>query len=95
MIAKISAEERATALAGLQGWREERGGEALYKDFSFKDFSEAFGFMTRAALLAEQMVNHPEWFKVYNRVEVTLTAHDAGGITGRDIKMAQFMDSLV
>ena len=95
MIAKISAEERTAALAGLPGWREERGGEALCKDFKFKDFSEAFGFMTRAALLAEQMDHHPEWFNVYNRVEVTLTTHDAGGITQRDIKMAQFMDSLV
>lgn len=95
MIAKISAEDRATALAGLPGWREDRGGETLCKDFKFKDFSEAFGFMTRAALLAEQMDHHPEWFNVYNRVEVTLTTHDAGGITQRDIKMAQFMDSLV
>lgn len=95
MITKISAEDRVAALNVLQGWREERGGEALYKEFRFKDFSEAFGFMTRAALLAEQMDHHPEWFNVYNRVEVTLTTHDASGITERDIKMAQFMDSLV
>lgn len=95
MIEKVSAEERTAALAGLPGWREERDGGALYKDFSFKDFSEAFGFMARTALLAEQMDHHPEWFNVYNRVEVTLTTHDAGGVTARDIKMAQFMDSLV
>lgn len=95
MIAKISAEERAAALSDLPGWREERGGDALCKDFKFRDFSEAFGFMTRAALCAEQMNHHPEWFNVYNRVEVTLTTHDAGGVTARDIKMAQFMESLV
>lgn len=95
MVDKITAEERAAALSVLPDWREERGGDALAKDFKFTDFSEAFAFMTRVALLAEQMDHHPEWFNVYNKVEVTLTTHDAGGITMRDIKMAQFMESLV
>lgn len=91
----ITAEERAAALNVLPGWSAERGGEVLTKTFAFGDFNEAFGFMTRVALLAEAMNHHPEWFNVYNKVEVTLTTHDAGGITTRDIKMAQFMESLV
>ncbi len=95
MVVKVSAEDRAAALNVLAGWREERGGDALSKEFKFGDFNEAFGFMTRVALQAEKMDHHPEWFNVYDRVEVTLTTHDAGGITERDIKMAQFMESLV
>lgn len=95
MVEKITAEERAAALSVLPEWREERGGDALARTFKFADFSEAFAFMTRVALKAEQLDHHPEWFNVYNKVEVTLTTHDAGGITVRDIKMAQFMESLV
>lgn len=95
MVDKITAEERAAALSVLPDWREERGGDALAKNFKFSNFNEAFAFMTRVALKAEQMDHHPEWFNVYNKVEVTLTTHDAGGITVRDIKMAQFMESLV
>lgn len=95
MAARVSAEDRVAALNVLTGWREERDGNALFKEFTFGDFNEAFGFMTRVALVAEKMDHHPEWFNVYNRVEVTLTTHDAGGVTTRDIKMAQFMESLV
>lgn len=91
----LTTEERAAALNVLPGWSAERGGEALAKTFAFGDFNAAFGFMTRVALMAEAMNHHPEWFNVYNKVEVTLTTHDAGGITTRDIKMAQFMESLV
>lgn len=77
-------------LATLPGWRLDAEGAALRRDFRFADFIEAFAFMTRLALYAEQQNHHPEWFNVYNRVEVTLTTHDAGGITQRDIDMARF-----
>ena len=95
MVEKISAEERAAALNVLRDWREERAGDAIAKDFTFADFNEAFAFMTRVALMAEKMDHHPEWFNVYNRVNVTLTTHDADGVSDRDIKMAQFMETLV
>ena len=95
MVAKVTAEERAAALNVLPGWSEKHGREALHKTFKFADFSEAFAFMTRVAMMAEQMDHHPEWFNVYNKVEVTLTTHDANGVSARDIKMAQFMESLV
>ena len=86
---RIGAE---AALAGLDGWRAAEGRDALVKTFRFKDFNAAFGFMTRVALLAERMDHHPEWSNVYNRVEVLLTTHDAGGVTERDVAMARFMD---
>ena len=94
MIAKLSDSGRASALASLDGWKEIKDGAALFKAFAFEDFSEAFSFMTRVALLAEQMDHHPEWFNVYNRVEVTLNTHDVSGVSERDIKMAQFMDRI-
>jgi 4a-hydroxytetrahydrobiopterin dehydratase len=84
--------ETALALAGLGGWRAAEGRDALVKSFRFKDFNAAFGFMTRVALLAEKMDHHPEWSNVYNRVDVLLATHEAGGITERDVKMARFMD---
>jgi 4a-hydroxytetrahydrobiopterin dehydratase len=86
---RIGAE---TALAGLDGWRAAEGRDALVKSFRFKDFNAAFGFMTRVALLAEKMDHHPEWSNVYNRVDVLLATHEAGGVTERDVKMARFMD---
>ena len=95
MVQKLDDQERSDALAALEGWSEARGGAALYREFRFADFSEAFGFMTRSALFAEQTDHHPEWFNVYNRVEVTLTTHDANGVSERDIKMAQFMNKIV
>ena len=81
-----------TALESLPGWRAAEGRDALVKSFRFKDFNAAFGFMTRVALLAETMDHHPEWSNVYNRVDVLLATHEAGGVTERDVKMARFMD---
>lgn len=74
------------------GWKKMKARSALQKSFQFSDFNEAFGFMSRVALVAEQMNHHPEWFNVYNRVDVTLSTHDAGGITALDFKLAQKMD---
>ena len=94
MTQKLAGNERKAALAKLSGWAEVNGRDAISKKFVFKDFNEAFGFMTRAALVAEKMDHHPEWFNVYKTVEVTLSTHDAGGVTERDIKLAQAMDKL-
>jgi 4a-hydroxytetrahydrobiopterin dehydratase len=82
------------ALNDLSGWAYANGDgrDIIVKKFTFKDFNAAFGFMTRAALLAEKMNHHPEWFNVWNRVDVTLTTHDSGGVTERDIKMAKAMN---
>lgn len=85
--------ERETAMAGLAGWVYDADAKAITKTFAFADFSEAWGFMNRAALLAEKMDHHPEWFNVYNRVEVKMTTHDAGGVTTLDMGMAAAMDS--
>ena len=93
MVEKLTPEARAKALSGLPGWAAVEGRDAITKSFAFKDFNAAFGFMTRVALLAERMDHHPEWRNVYNKVEVTLATHDAGGVTERDVKMAKFMDA--
>lgn len=77
------------------GWKKPKGRSALQKSFKFSDFNEAFGFMSRVALTAEQMNHHPEWFNVYNKVDVILSTHDAGGVTELDFKLAKFMDSLI
>jgi 4a-hydroxytetrahydrobiopterin dehydratase len=92
MAEKLSAAARTAALAGLSGWAEVDGRDAIAKTFTFKDFNEAFGFMSRVALKAEAMNHHPEWCNVWNRVEVTLSTHDAGGLTELDIELAAFMD---
>jgi len=89
---KLTAEQRADALAGLPDWTEVEGRDAIARQFRFADFNAAFGFMARAALMAEKMDHHPEWFNVYNRVEVTLASHDVGGVSARDITLARFMD---
>jgi 4a-hydroxytetrahydrobiopterin dehydratase len=89
---KLSGQARADAVAKLNGWTEVAGGDAIAKKFVFRDFNEAFGFMSRAALVAEKMDHHPEWFNVYKTVEVTLATHDAGGVTELDIALAQAMD---
>ena len=89
--AKIGA---AAALRELTGWAAVEGRDAIQKSFKFADFSAAFAFMTRAALKAEQMDHHPEWFNVYNKVDVTLATHDAGGVTQLDVDLARFMDKL-
>jgi 4a-hydroxytetrahydrobiopterin dehydratase len=94
MAEKLTGAARAAALAKLTGWTEVDGRDAISRKFTFKDFNEAFGFMARAALIAEKLDHHPEWFNVYNRVEVTLATHDAGGVTERDLTLAQEMDRL-
>ena len=94
MAAKLSADARKTALARLSGWSEVSGRDAIAKKFTFKDFNQAFGFMTRVALVAEKMDHHPEWFNVYKKVEVTLSTHDAGGVTELDVKLAEAMDRI-
>jgi 4a-hydroxytetrahydrobiopterin dehydratase len=91
---KLSADARKTAVAKLAGWSDAQGRDAIAKKFTFKDFNEAFGFMTRAALIAEKLDHHPEWFNVYKTVEVTLSTHDAGGVTELDIKLAEAMNRL-
>src|SRR5947208_16504605 len=91
---KLTADARKTALAKLAGWSQVKGRDAIAKKFVFKNFSEAFGFMTRAALVAEKLDHHPEWFNVYKTVEVTLSTHDAGGLTDLDIQLAEVMNAL-
>ena len=71
------------------------GRDAVYKEFLFKDFNEAFGFMTRVALRADKVDHHPEWFNVYNKVQITLATHDCGGLSARDVSMANFIESLL
>jgi len=87
----LTKKDRDAALANLSGWQK-KGNKAIYKKFVFNNFNEAFGWMTRVALEAEATDHHPEWFNVYKTVEVTLTTHDAGGVSLLDIKMAKFMD---
>ena len=84
--------DAAKAIAQLSGWTETPGRDAITKSYKFADFNAAFGFMTRIALKADQMDHHPEWSNVYNRVEITLTTHDAGGVTEKDVALAKFMD---
>ena len=92
MATKIGAE---AALARLEGWSAKSGErDAIEKTFKFADFKTAFGFMSSCALKAEQMDHHPEWFNVYNRVDVTLTTHDADGVTTLDLELAKFMAAL-
>ena len=90
----LSAEARKSALKGLSGWSELAGREAIARTFTFKDFNEAFGFMTRAALVAEKSDHHPEWRNVYKTVEVVLATHDANGVTLLDIKLAEAMNAI-
>jgi len=94
MAQKLTGPAKADALRKLSGWSEVSGRNAISRKFVFKDFNQAFGFMTRAALVAEKMDHHPEWFNVYKNVEVTLSTHDAGGVTELDIKLAGEMDKL-
>lgn len=94
MSGKLSGEARKTALGRLKGWSEVKDRDAISKKFVFADFNAAFGFITRAALIAEKMDHHPEWFNVYKTVEVTLSTHDAGGVTDKDVTLAQAMDKL-
>lgn len=92
--ATLDPAQRRAALASLHGWIEAEGRDAITRRFAFKDFSEAWGFMSRAALVAETMNHHPEWTNVYRTVEVTLTTHDAGGLTAKDVALARAMDQI-
>jgi len=92
MAEKLEGAARDTALASRDGWTLVEGRDAITKTFQFGDFNAAFGFMSRVALKAEAMNHHPEWFNVWNRVEVTLSTHDAGGLTALDMELAAFMD---
>jgi 4a-hydroxytetrahydrobiopterin dehydratase len=92
MTEKLAGAARTEALSGLSGWREVEGRDAIAKTFTFKDFNQAFGWMSRVALMAEKMDHHPEWSNVYRTVEVTLSTHDASGLTASDIALAKAMD---
>ncbi len=94
MASKLAGEARKAALGKLSGWSEVSGRDAISKKFTFEDFNQAFGFMARAALVAEKMDHHPEWFNVYKNVEVTLSTHDAGGLTELDVQLAEAMDKI-
>ena len=94
MVDRLIGAARLAALAGLQGWSEVAGRDAIRKNFQFGDFSEAWGFLARVALLAEKMDHHPEIFNVYNRVELTLSTHDAGGLSDRDITLGSAIDKI-
>ena len=94
-IPQLTEAERAHALAGLPEWRLREDKLAIVRGFRFADFSQAFAFMTRVALIAEKADHHPEWSNVYNRVEITLTTHDAGGLSQRDVAMAGTIDALL
>ena len=91
---RLEGEQRQAALAALIGWMPVADRDAIRKTYKFGDFSAAFGFMTRSALVAERMDHHPEWFNVYNRVDVVLSTHDAGGLTEKDIALATAMDAI-
>ena len=94
MPTKLDEAQRNALAARLPGWKAAEGRDALQKTFKFADFSAAFGFMTRAALVAEKMDHHPEWSNVWNRVEVTLSTHSVGGLTDLDVRLAEAMDKL-
>jgi 4a-hydroxytetrahydrobiopterin dehydratase len=94
MIGKLGTAERRRVMTRLKGWKKVRGRDAIHKAYRFKDFNEAFAFMSRIALMAEKMDHHPEWLNVYNRVEITLSTHDAGGVSERDVALARFIDSI-
>ena len=94
-VAQLTEAERAEALRELPQWTLRDDASAIYRSFRFGDFSEAFAFMTRVALLAEKHDHHPEWSNIYNRVEVTLTTHDAKGLSQRDVNMAWAIDKLL
>jgi 4a-hydroxytetrahydrobiopterin dehydratase len=94
MIEKLTAEERAAALRDLVGWTLVDGRDAIQRSFKFKTFNEAWGFMTRVALMAEKADHHPEWSNVYNRVDILLTTHDCNGLSQRDVKLALAINKL-
>ena len=93
MTAKLTGKARSAALATLEGWTEVAGRDAIGKSFKFADFNQAWGFMTRVALAAEKADHHPEWFNVYNKVDITLSTHDAGGLSDKDVALAKVINS--
>ena len=95
MTDKLTGVARDEALAGLVGWTQCEGRNAIRKKFQFENFNQAFGFMVRVALQADKMDHHPEWTNIYNTVDITLTTHDATGVTNKDIELANFMDSVI
>jgi len=94
-IERLSEAERADALDALDAWDYDEGRDAIARQFAFADFAQAFAFMTRVALLAEKADHHPEWSNMWNRVEILLTTHDAGGLSARDVALAEAIDALV
>jgi 4a-hydroxytetrahydrobiopterin dehydratase len=95
MASKLTGKARATALGALKKWKEVPGRDAIQRSLKFADFTQAWGFMTKVALAAEKADHHPEWSNVYNKVDVTLSTHDAGGLTDLDVILAEAMDKLV
>jgi len=95
MVDKLTDAQRAAALRTLNGWNYDGAADALARDLKFKDFSEAFAFMTRVALLAEAAGHHPEWSNVYNKVSIRLRTHDANGVTQKDVDLATAIDKLI
>ena len=93
MAEKLSAEARRRALEGLDEWALVDGREAIFRRFKFENFNKAWGFMTRVALQAERMDHHPEWSNVYSTVEITLSTHDCGGLSEKDVALAAFIDA--
>ncbi len=94
MTTKLTGKARSDALSALKGWTEVAGRDAIQKSFRFADFNQAWGFMTRVALAADKADHHPEWSNVYNRVEIVLSTHDAGGVSEKDIALARFIDGV-
>lgn len=94
MVEKLDGSARARAVSELTGWVDVDGRDGIYKEFLFRDFNEAFGFMSRVALHAEKQDHHPEWFNVYNKVSITLSTHDCGGLSERDVKLAKTIDAI-
>ena len=94
-IARLTDAERAEALASLPGWAVTADGLGIERTLTFADFAEAFGFMARVAIHAEKADHHPEWFNVYNRVEIRLTTHDAGGLSQRDVALARVIEGMI
>jgi len=95
MVEKLSQQQRDTGLKSLSDWSYDDSASAITRDFKFRDFSEAFGFMTRVALAAQQADHHPDWSNGYNKVSITLSTHDAGGLSQKDIDLAQAIDKLL
>lgn len=95
MVERLDEAARSRLAAELPDWRLAEGRDAIRREFRFRDFSEAWGFMSRVALLAEAQNHHPEWSNVWNRVEILLTTHDAGGLSARDLRLARAIDALV